>query len=159
MVTKNISMRFQHSPIKTVGGVRKSTKKCLKITSFWPGTEKRKIAQPRNLYPEVTFTPIHLLVKFRDDRTSGTWSKSGNRQTSIKITGWASLTWQQIAVQSLHKFLYNPGLLFSLSVCYLSKSVMSPSLCWLVQIQYESYPCLHKYPFLYNTFPIYINTT
>ena len=82
MVTKNISMRFQHSPIKTVGGVRKSTKKCLKITSFWPGAEKRKIAQPRNLYPDATFTPIHLLVKFRDDRTSGTWSKSGNIRTS-----------------------------------------------------------------------------
>ena len=81
MVTKNISMRFQHSPIKTVGGVRKSTKKCLKMTSFWPGTEKRKIGQPRNLYPDITFTPIHLLVKFRDDRTSGTWSKSGNKQT------------------------------------------------------------------------------
>ena len=81
MVTKNISMRFQHSPIKTVGGVRKSTKKCLKMTSFWPGTEKRKIGQPRNLYPDATFTPIHLLVKFRDDRTSGTWSKSGNIRT------------------------------------------------------------------------------
>ena len=81
MVTKNISMRFQHSPIKTVGGVRKSTKKCLKMTSFWPGTEKRKIGQPRNLYPEVTFTPIHLLVKFRDDRTSGKWSKSPDLRT------------------------------------------------------------------------------
>ena len=34
MVTKNISMRFQHSPIKTVGGVRKSTKKCTKMTSL-----------------------------------------------------------------------------------------------------------------------------
>ena len=85
MVTKNISMRFQHSPIKTVGGVRKSTKKCLKITSFWPGAEKRKIAQPRNLYPDATFTPIHLLVKFRDDRTSGTWSKSGNKQTDERV--------------------------------------------------------------------------
>ena len=87
MVTKNISMRFQHSPIKTVGGVRKSTKKCLKITSFWPGTEKRKIGQPRNLYPDITFTPIHLLVKFRDDRTSGTWSKSGNGQTDGRTDG------------------------------------------------------------------------
>ena len=87
MVTKNISMRFQHSPIKTVGGVRKSTKKCLKITSFWPGTEKRKIGQPRNLYPDITFTPIHLLVKFRDDRTSGTWSKSGNKQTDGRTQG------------------------------------------------------------------------
>ena len=74
-------LRFQHSPIKTVGGVRKSTKKCLKMTSFWPGTEKRKIAQPRNLYPDATFTPIHLLVKFRDDRTSGKWSKSPDRRT------------------------------------------------------------------------------
>ena len=26
MVTKNISMRFQHSPIKTVGGVRENAK-------------------------------------------------------------------------------------------------------------------------------------
>ena len=90
MVTKNISMRFQHSPIKTVGGVRKSTKKCLKMTSFWPGTEKRKIGQPRNLYPEVTFTPIHLLVKFRDDRTSGTWSKSGNGRTSCKFDEYST---------------------------------------------------------------------
>ena len=90
MVTKNISMRFQHSPIKTVGGVCKSTKKCLKITSFWPGTEKRKIGQPRNLCPDATFTPIHLLVKFRDDRTSGTWSKSGNIRTSCKFDEYST---------------------------------------------------------------------
>ena len=83
MVTKNISMRFQHSPIKTVGGVRKNTKKCLKITSFWPGAEKRKIGQPRNLYPDATFTPIHLLVKFRNDQTSGKWSKRPDRRTSL----------------------------------------------------------------------------
>ena len=30
MVTKNISMRFQHSPIKTVGGDRKIRKKSSK---------------------------------------------------------------------------------------------------------------------------------
>ena len=30
MVTKNISMRFQHSSIKTVGGVRKNVKNRLK---------------------------------------------------------------------------------------------------------------------------------
>ena len=29
MATKNISVRFYRFPIKTVGGVRKSTKKCL----------------------------------------------------------------------------------------------------------------------------------
>ena len=159
MVTKNISMRFQHSPIKTVGGVRKSTKKCTKMTSLSPAPVEPLFGRPRDLCPDTSFSKMHIHMRFRDDRTSGKWSNRPSRWTSIKITGWASLTWQQIAVQSLHKFLYNPGLLFSLSVCYLSKSVMSPSLCWLVQIRYESYPCLHKYPFLYNTFPIYINTT
>ena len=101
MVTKNISMRFQHSPIKTVGGVRKSTKKCQKMISFWPGTEKRKIAQPRNLYPDATFTPIHLLVKFRDDRTSGTWSKSGNRRTSMCVCNvWSLRTHNYLTLQN-----------------------------------------------------------
>ena len=85
MFLKHIFRRFKHPPSKTVGGVRKSTKKCLKMTSFWPGTEKQKIAQPRNLYPDATFTPIHLLVKFRDDRTPGTWSKSGNGRTSTYL--------------------------------------------------------------------------
>ena len=57
------------------------------MTSFWPGTEKRKISQPRNLYPDATFTPIHLLVKFCDDRTSGKWSKSGNGRTDGRPNG------------------------------------------------------------------------
>ena len=36
MVTRNIPMHFQHPPIKTVEGVRKSTKKCPKMTSLSP---------------------------------------------------------------------------------------------------------------------------
>ena len=36
MAPKNISMRFQHFPIKTVGGVRENAKKHQKMTSFSP---------------------------------------------------------------------------------------------------------------------------
>ena len=85
-------------------------------------------------------------------------SKGRHRQTSIKITGWASLTWQQIAVQSLHKFLYNPGLLFFLirvllvQIGYVSFVVLiSPNPIWVLSmlawisfsVQYISY--IHKY--------------
>ena len=75
---KNISVRFYRFPIKTVGGVRKSTKKCLKLTSLAPAPVEPKIGQPRNVCPEVTFSKIHLPYQFRDNRTSGKWSKSGN---------------------------------------------------------------------------------
>ena len=90
MVTKNISMRFQHSPIKTVGGVRKSTKKCTKMTSLSPVPVEPLFGRPRDLRPEVTFSKMHVHERFREDRTSGTWSKSGNRRTSLKINGQAA---------------------------------------------------------------------
>ena len=82
MATKNISVRFYRFPIKTVGGVRKSTKKCLKLTSLAPAPVEPKIGQPRNICPDATFSKIHLPYQFRDDRTLGTWSKSGNGRTS-----------------------------------------------------------------------------
>ena len=86
-VPKNISVRFYRFPIKTVGGVRKSTKKCLKLTSLAPAPVEPKIGQPRNVCPEVTFSKIHLPYQFRDNRTSGKWSKGGYRQTDRRSDG------------------------------------------------------------------------
>ena len=81
MVTKNISMRFQHSPIKTVGGVRKSAKKCTKMTSFSPVPVEPLFGRPRDLCPDATFSKMHIRERFREDRTSGKWSKVGNNRT------------------------------------------------------------------------------
>ena len=81
MVTKNISMRFQHSPIKTVGGVRKSAKKCTKMTSLSPVPVEPLFGRPRDLCPDATFSKMHIRERFREDRTSGKWSKVGNRRT------------------------------------------------------------------------------
>ena len=81
MVTKNISMRFQHSPIKTVGGVRKSAKKCTKMTSLSPVPVEPLFGRPRDLCPEVTFSKMHIREQFREDRISGKWSKVGIGQT------------------------------------------------------------------------------
>ena len=60
MVTKNIPMRFYRFLIKTVGGVRKSTKKVPKMTSLSPGPVEPKIGQPRNICPDITFSNMHL---------------------------------------------------------------------------------------------------
>ena len=87
MVTEKISMSFQHSPIETVGGVQKSAKKCTKITSISPVPVEPLFRQPRDLCPEVIFSKMHIREQFREDRTSGKWSKVGNKQTSIKTTG------------------------------------------------------------------------
>ena len=81
MVTKNISMRFQHSPIKTVGGVRKSAKKCTKMTSLSPVPVEPLFGRPRDLCPDATFSKMHICERFREDRISGKWSKIGNIRT------------------------------------------------------------------------------
>ena len=86
-VPRNISVRFYRSPIKTVGGVCKSTKKCLKLTSLAPAPVEPKIGQPRNVCPDITFSKMHLPYRFRDNRTSGKWSKSPNRQTDRQTSG------------------------------------------------------------------------
>ena len=78
MVTKNISMRFQHSPIKTVGGVRKSAKKCTKMTSFSPVPVELPFGRPRDLCPDISFFYVHIHERFRSNRTLGKWSKRGN---------------------------------------------------------------------------------
>ena len=78
---KNISVRFYRFPIKTVGQVPKSTKKVPKMTSLSPAPVEPKIGQPRNICPDATFSKIHLAYQFRDDRTPGRWSKSGNGRT------------------------------------------------------------------------------
>ena len=78
----HVSVHFQHSPIKTVGGVRKSAKKCTKTTMTIPALVKPLFGRPRDICPEVTFSKIHIHERFREDRTSGKWSKSGNRRTS-----------------------------------------------------------------------------
>ena len=75
---KNISVRFYHFPIKTVGQVPKSTKKVPKMTSLSPAPVEPKIGQPRNVCPDDSLSKIHLPYQFRDNRTSGKWSKSGN---------------------------------------------------------------------------------
>ena len=77
----HVSVQFYHSPIKTVGGVRKSTKKCTKMTSLSPAPVEPLIGRPRDLCPEVTFLKMHIHEHFRDDRTSGKWSKNPDRQT------------------------------------------------------------------------------
>ena len=84
MVTKNISMRFQHSPIKTVGGVRKSTKKCTKMTSLSPVPVEPLFGRPRDLCPDITFSKMHKHERLREDRSSGKWSK---RQTDRHVEG------------------------------------------------------------------------
>ena len=81
MVTKNISMRFQHSPIKTVGGVRKSAKKCTKMTSLSPVPVEPLFGRPRDLCPDASFFYVHIHERFRSNRTSGKWSKKANRRT------------------------------------------------------------------------------
>ena len=79
---KNISVRFYHFPIKTVGQVPKSTKKVPKMTSLSPAPVEPKIGQPRNICPDVPFSEIHLPYQFCDDRTPGRGSNRGNRRTS-----------------------------------------------------------------------------
>ena len=74
-------MRFQHSLIKTVGGVSKSAKKCTKMTSLSPAPVEPLFGRPRDLCPEVTFSKMHIHMRFRDDRTSGKWSKRAHRRT------------------------------------------------------------------------------
>ena len=81
MVPKNISMRFQHSPIKTVGGVRNSTKKCTKMTSLSPAPVEPLFGRPQDLCPDTSFSKMHIHMRFRDDRTSGKWSKRPNGRT------------------------------------------------------------------------------
>ena len=87
MVTKNISMRFQHSPIKTVGGVRKSAKKCTKMTSLSPVPVEPLFRRPPDLCPDATFSKMHIRERFREDRTSGKWSKVGNIRTDGRTDG------------------------------------------------------------------------
>ena len=101
MIPKYISMRFQHSPIKTVGQVPKSTKKVPKMTSLSPAPVEPKIGQPRNICPEVTFSKIHLPYQFRDDRTPGRWSKSGNGRTSMCVCNvWSLRTHNYLTLQN-----------------------------------------------------------
>ena len=78
---KNISVRYQPYPIKTVGGVWKSMKKWPKTTSLSPQPVEQKIGQPRNLCPDTTFSKIQLPYQFREDRTLGKWSKKLGGQT------------------------------------------------------------------------------
>ena len=78
----HVSVQFHHSPIKTVGGVRKSTKKCTKMTSLSPAPVEPLIGRPRDLCPDATFLKMHIHERFREDRTSGKWSKLGDRRTS-----------------------------------------------------------------------------
>ena len=83
MVTKNISMRFQHSAIKSVGGDRFFAKKCTKMTSLSPVPVEPLFGRPRDLCPDATFSKMHIRERFREDRTSGKWSKVGNGRTSL----------------------------------------------------------------------------
>ena len=92
---KNISVRFYRFPIKTVGGVRKSTKKCLKLTSLAPAPVEPKIGQPRNVCPDATFSKIHLPYQFRDNRTSGKWSKRCNGQTDLRTQAVCVISYGQ----------------------------------------------------------------
>ena len=78
---KNISVRFYRFPVKTVRGVHKSTKKVPKMTSLSPAPVEPKIGQPRILCPDVTFSKIHLPYQFRENRTTGKWSKKADRHT------------------------------------------------------------------------------
>ena len=76
MVTKTISKRFQHSPIKTVGGVCKSAKKCTKMTSLSPVPVEPLFGRPQDLCPEVTFSKMHIRERFREDRVTLQFSHS-----------------------------------------------------------------------------------
>ena len=82
MVPKNISVRFQHSPMKTVGGDRKSAKKWPKMTSLSPVPVEPLFGRPRDLCPDASFFYVHIHERFRSNRSMGKWSKKGNRRTS-----------------------------------------------------------------------------
>ena len=100
-VPKNISVRFYRFPIKTVGGVRKSTKKCLKLTSLAPAPVEPKIGQPRNVCPDDTLSKMHLPYQFRDNRTSGKWSKGCDRRTSMCVCNvWSLRTHNYLTLQN-----------------------------------------------------------
>ena len=115
MVTKNISMRFQHSPIKTVGGVRKSTKKCTKMTSLSPAPVEPLFGRPRDLCPDISFSKMHIHMRFCDDRTSGKWSKRPDRRTDRQTNGRKSALlylrrrWPQIKIGLLIFFAPTPN--------------------------------------------------
>ena len=55
------------------------------MTSLSPAPVEPLFGRPRDLRPEVTFSKMHVHERFREDRTSGTWSKSGNRQTDGRL--------------------------------------------------------------------------
>ncbi len=84
---KNISVRFYHFPIKTVGQVPKSTKKVPKMTSLSPAPVEPKIGQPRNICPDATFSNVQLPYQFHDNRTLGKWSKGCDSQTDRRPDG------------------------------------------------------------------------
>ena len=98
MATKSIPMCFYRFPVKTVGVVRKSTKKVPKMTSLSPAPVEPKIGQPRNICPDITFSKIHLPYQFRDDRTPGRGSNRGNRRTSTVFSE------TEIQIKFTHQF-------------------------------------------------------
>ena len=101
MAPKNISVDFQHSPIKIVGQVRKSAKKCTKMTSLSPAPVELLFGRPRDLYPEVTFSKMHIHMRFRDDRTSGKWSKRPDGRTSMCVCNvWSLRTHNYLTLQN-----------------------------------------------------------
>ena len=64
MVPKNISMLFQCSPMKTVGGYRNKTKNGSKMTSLSHVPVELLFGQPRDLCPEVTFLRCTYVSNF-----------------------------------------------------------------------------------------------
>merc|ERR1719346_206270 len=81
IMPQKLVSEIEHSHIKTVGGVRKSVKKCTKMTSLSPVPVEPLFGRPRDLCPDATFSKMHIRERFREDRTSGKWSKVGNKQT------------------------------------------------------------------------------
>merc|ERR1719220_200115 len=66
-------------------------KKCTKMTSLSPAPVEPLFGRPRDLCPDTSFSKMHIHMRFRDDRTSGKWSKRPDgrtdRQTDDRTDG------------------------------------------------------------------------
>ena len=57
-----------------------SAKNCPKLTSLSPAPVQRLFGRHRDICPDATFSKMHVHERFCEDRTSGKWSKSPDRQ-------------------------------------------------------------------------------
>ena len=78
---RNLPVCLYGSPIKTVGEDIKSTKKWPKMTSLSPYQLGAKSVNPENHARTLLFLLCIFLYHFRENPTTGTWSKRCDGQT------------------------------------------------------------------------------